>query len=191
MHFFRKKVLLAAMAGATVMAACERADVTDQATASANGTDAARRGFVKAELKDHSVTPSLVRTLPGFEGLNITTLISSEDKLAETPSFVYGPQPDGAGILKNPLRRRLHPGDQPRNCPLRVAGVPRQNVKPVKGEYIVNGAGGLWRLCSATLATPQEHGFGPIYLTAGESGPESMVHAIDPLAPPTRPTPNA
>jgi hypothetical protein len=58
-----------------------------------------------------------------------------------------------------------------------------KTFKPVKGEYIVNGAGGLWRLCSATLATPQEHGFGPIYLTAGESGPESMVHAIDPLAP--------
>jgi hypothetical protein len=79
MHFLRKKVLLAAMAGATVMAACERADLSDRTTAPANGADAGRRGFVKAELKDHSVTPSLVRTLPGFEGLNITTLISSED----------------------------------------------------------------------------------------------------------------
>jgi hypothetical protein len=35
-------------------------------------------------------------------------------------------------------------------------------------------------LCSATLATPAEHGFGPLFLTAGESNGESMVHGIEP-----------
>jgi len=183
MHFLRKKVLLAAMAGATVMAACERTDLTNGATAPQNTADAARRGFTKAELKDHSVTPSLVKALPGFEGLGITTLISSDDKLAETPSFVYGPQPDGAGILKDPFGDGfiLVTNHEIARSVSRV--FLDKTFKPVKGEYIVNGAGGLWRLCSATLATPQEHGFGPTYLTAGESGPESMVHAIDPLAP--------
>ncbi len=39
---------------------------------------------------------------------------------------------------------------------------------------------GRWRLCSAFLATPAEHGFGPLYLTCGESGIESMIHALDP-----------
>jgi hypothetical protein len=33
------------------------------------------------------------------------------------------------------------------------------------------------------MATPEEHGFAkPLFLTAGESGSESMIHAIDPLA---------
>ncbi|MCB4234771.1 hypothetical protein LDL59_05685 [Kaistella anthropi] len=44
----------------------------------------------------------------------------------------------------------------------------------------MNGIGGMTRLCSATLATPTEHGFS-MFLTAGESGQESMVHAINPL----------
>ena len=57
-----------------------------------------------------------------------------------------------------------------------------KTFKPVKGEYILDYNGGTTRLCSATLATPEEHGFPkPTFLTAGESGPESMVHAIDPL----------
>jgi hypothetical protein len=37
-------------------------------------------------------------------------------------------------------------------------------------------------LCSATLGTPEEHGFGPVFLTAGESSEESLVHAISPSA---------
>ena len=53
-------------------------------------------------LKDYSVNPSLVKTMPGFESLNITTLISSDDVLAESPNFIFGAQPDGAGIIKNP-----------------------------------------------------------------------------------------
>ncbi len=31
------------------------------------------------------------------------------------------------------------------------------------------------------MATPEEHGFGPVFLTAGESGADSRVHAINPL----------
>ena len=50
--------------------------------------------------------------------------------------------------------------------------------KPIKVEYIVDGIGGITRLWSVTLAQPEIHGFGPIFLTAGESGEESMVHAI-------------
>jgi hypothetical protein len=57
-----------------------------------------------------------------------------------------------------------------------------KSFKPFKGEYILNGTGGMTRLCSATLATPEAHGFSA-FLTAGESGEESMVHALNPLAP--------
>jgi hypothetical protein len=129
-------------------------------------------------LKDYSVTPSLVKALPGFESLEITTLISSDDKLPQSPDFIFGGQPDGAGIIKNPTGDgyiMLNNHEFNRS----VSRVFLDNTfKPVKGEYIVNYDGGTWRLCSATMATPEEHGFGPVFLTAGESGAESMVHAI-------------
>jgi hypothetical protein len=35
-------------------------------------------------------------------------------------------------------------------------------------------------LCGATMATPAEHGFGPLYLTAGESG--KSLHGLNPYA---------
>ncbi|MCQ4021376.1 hypothetical protein FK520_27690, partial [Klebsiella pneumoniae] len=56
-----------------------------------------------------------------------------------------------------------------------------KTFKPVKGEYILNSDGGVWRLCSATMATAEEHGFGPLYLTCGESGQESRTHGVNPF----------
>lgn len=135
------------------------------------------------KLVDRSVNPALIKSLPGFEGLKITTLISSDDVLPESPGFVYGAQPDGGAFVKNPngegyIMVNNHEG---------LLSVSRvfldKNLKPVKGEYIVDAEGSQWRLCSATLATPQEHGFGPVFLTAGESNSESMTHAIDIFAP--------
>ncbi len=129
-------------------------------------------------LKDYSVTPSFVKALPGFESLEITTLISSDDVLEQSPGFIFGGQPDGAGIIRNPTGEgfiMLSNHEVNRS----VSRVFLDNtLKPVKGEYIVNYDGGTWRLCSATLAMPEVHGFGPVFLTAGESGTESMVHAI-------------
>ncbi|GAB3269750.1 hypothetical protein GCM10027347_39970 [Larkinella harenae] len=138
------------------------------------------------QLKDYSVNPSLVKTLPGFESLKVHTLISSDDKLEQSPNFVFGAQPDGAGLLKDPNgdgfvlinNHEIHQS---------ISRVYLDKTfKPVKGEYIVDYEGGQWRLCSATMATPEEHGFGPLFLTAGESGAESMVHAIDPLGTPDK-----
>nr|WP_121271986.1 hypothetical protein [Pedobacter schmidteae] len=133
-------------------------------------------------LKDYSVNEALVKTLPGFENIKITTLISSDDVLAASPDFVYGAQPDGGGMMKDPN------GDgyiMINNHEI-LFSVSRvyldKNLKPVKGEYIVDAAGGKMRLCSATLATPQEHGFPTeMFLTAGETDGESSIHAINPL----------
>jgi hypothetical protein len=137
---------------------------------------------IAANLKDYSVNPALVKSMAGFENLKITTLISSDDVLPESPSFIFGAQPDGAGILKNPNGE----GFIMINNHEILQSVSRvyldKNFKPVKGEYIVDSDGGMTRLCSATMATPEEHGFDrPVFLTAGESGAESMIHAIDPL----------
>jgi secreted PhoX family phosphatase len=45
----------------------------------------------------------------------------------------------------------------------------------------VNSTAGKYRLCSATLATPAVHGFGPVYITAGESNEESQILAVTPF----------
>lgn len=130
---------------------------------------------------NHSKEQAFVYAMPGFEDLTINTLISSSDELSGTPNFVFAGQPDGMGIMKDPnsdgyLMITNHEITQ---------SVSRvyldKTFKPFKGEYIVNGIGGMTRLCSATLAKPEIHGFS-MFLTAGESGQESMVHAINPLS---------
>ena len=147
-----------------------------------NDSDGPAAPGSRVELKAHSVTPSLVKTLPGFESLQVMPLIGSEDVLSESPAFRFGAQPDGAGLLKNPLGEGfiLINNHEIQQSVSRV--YLDKTFKPVKGEYLVDYNGGLTRLCSATLATPEEHGFpAPVFLTAGESGAESMVHAIDPV----------
>lgn len=129
-----------------------------------------------------SVTPSLIKAMPEAASMQIFPLISSEDQLAESPGFVYGAQPDGAAFFRDTKGN----GFIMLNNHEITRAVSRvyldRNLKPTKGEYIVDAEGGQWRLCSATLATPEEHGFGPLFLTAGESGEESMVHGITPDA---------
>ncbi|GAB3992358.1 hypothetical protein GCM10028807_25270 [Spirosoma daeguense] len=150
------------------------------ALASCNDQTNPTVGQTDVVLKAHSTNPSLVKALDGFSNLEIMPLISSDDKLEQSPNFVYGGQPDGAGLMKNPT------GDgyvfiTNHEFMRSVSRVTLDKTfKPVKGEYVVDYDGGTWRLCSATLATPEEHGFGPVFLTAGESGAESMVHAINP-----------
>jgi hypothetical protein len=164
---FRKLPLAMGMAAFSFLAACSE----DDAEESTPG----------AEITSQSVTPSLVKMLSGFESVHISPLISSDDKLEGSPSFIYGAQPDGSGMMKNPEGEGyiLITNHEILQSVSRV--YLDKNLKPLKGEYIVDGAGGRWRLCSATLATPEEHGFGPTFLTAGESGIESMIHAINPL----------
>lgn len=134
------------------------------------------------QLTAKSVTPSLAYMMTGFEQVKLLPLISSADVLTQSPSFVYGAQPDGAGLIKDPasdgyILLTNHEIIQS------VSRVYLDNTfTPIKGEYILDAVGGMTRLCSATMATPEEHGFGPIFLTAGESGEESMVHGISPLA---------
>ena len=129
----------------------------------------------------NSAVPPLAVAKEGFEDLQISTLISSTDVLPQSPTFVYGAQPDGAGLMKDPNSDGyiMITNHEILQSVSRV--YLDKTFKPVKGDYIVDGTGGITRLCSATLATPAIHGFGPLFLTAGESGEESMVHGINPL----------
>ena len=133
-------------------------------------------------LKSHSVTPALVKKLSGFDNLEVFSLIGSDDKLPQSPNFVFGGSADGAGFLKNTDGTFTALVNHEDNFAVSRITFDKA-FKPVKGEYLLNSDGGQWRLCSATLATPQEHGFGPLFLTCGESGIESRTHAIDPYAP--------
>jgi hypothetical protein len=132
-------------------------------------------------LKNHSTTPALVKNV--MPGVEVFSLIGSDDKLAQSPAFVFGGSADGAGLLKNSDGTFTYIVNHEDN--FSVSRITLDNTfKPVKGEYIVNSDAGQWRLCSATMATPEEHGFGPVYLTCGETDNESMIHAVNPTGAP-------
>lgn len=129
------------------------------------------------ELKSHSVTPALVKNVAS--GVTVYSLFSSEDVLPNSPNFVFGGTADGAGLLKNSDGTFTMIVNNEDNFSVSRVTLDK-SFKPVSGEYLVNSDIGKWRLCSATLATPETHGFGPTFLTCGESGAEPAIHAIDP-----------
>jgi hypothetical protein len=132
-------------------------------------------------LQNRSVTPVLAKLQPGFENVNLYSLVSSDDVLEQSPKYVFGGSADGAGLLKNTDGTYTMLVNNEDNFAVSRL-ILDKNFKPVKGEYLLNSDGGQWRLCSATLATPDVHGFGPTFLTCGESGQESRTHALNPYA---------
>lgn len=168
--------ITAALAAALQFAACKQGSYAE-GSGNNNGPES------NIVLKNYSATPAFVKTMPGFEAVEVYTLISSNDTLPQSTGFVFGGQPDGGGLLKAPDGK----GYVLINNHEVLRSVSRvwldATFKPVKGEYILDAEGGMWRLCSATMAKPEEHGFGPLFITAGEVGPDSRVHAIDPFAP--------
>lgn len=133
-------------------------------------------------LKNHSQTPAYLSKKSGFENLEIYSILSSADQLPESPSFVYGSMADGMGLMKNEngtfsLINNIE-------ADYSIARITfDKTFKPVKGEYILNAAAtASTAQCSGTLITPQEHGFGPLYLSGGEWGGASKgVFATDPF----------
>lgn len=132
------------------------------------------------QLRNYSATPSLLKKMSGFENLEVYSIISSDDTLQQSPAFRFGGSADGAALLKTKTGYALVTNHEDNFAVSRVSL--NNSFRPKHGEYILNSDGGKWRLCSATLATPDEHGFGPVFITCGESGEESRTHAINPLA---------
>lgn len=135
-------------------------------------------------VQNRSVTPVLAKLLPGAtggrlgaDGVRLYSLISSDDKLEQSPNFTFGGSADGAGIFQNPDGNYSILVNNEDNFSVARLTLDK-SFKPIRGEYVLNSDGGTWRLCSATLATPLEHGFGPVFLTCGESGQESRTHAL-------------
>ncbi|CAN1533289.1 hypothetical protein MCETHM1_01473 [Flavobacteriaceae bacterium] len=128
---------------------------------------------------NQSKTPVLLTKKAGFEKLELFSIITSDDVLAGSPSFVFGGSADGTGLLKNEDGTFTFLVNHEDNFSVSRVTLDK-TFKPVKGEYLLNSKGGTWRLCGATMATPAEHGFGPTFLTSGESGEESRTHALNP-----------
>lgn len=129
--------------------------------------------------QNHSVTPPLV-TVNNYVFPQVQTyaIVGTSDTIPATPTFRYGGSSDGAGILKNSSGSYTAVVNHEDNYAVSRITLD-STFAPVGGEYILNSNAGMWRLCSATLATPQTHGFGPTFITCGESSAESMTHMVD------------
>ncbi len=141
---------------------------------------------VVAEFKNRSLEESLLTIFPEFSTtVSAYTLISSTDvvnPVAGTSPFVFGGAPDGQGFIKNPDGTGYIMVTNHENTWALSRVYLDKQLNILKGEYIVDTDGGQFRLCSASMATPEEHGF-PKYtfLTTGESNVNAMTHAIDPI----------
>lgn len=165
------KKLLPALALPLFLLSCDKNDK--------NGSDEE-----KPEFRNRSNAESFVTIDPAFSStVSAYTLISTSDTIPGYPNFVYGGAPDGQGFLKNPDGTGYIMVTNHENTYAVSRVYLDKKLNPVKGEYIVNTDGGMFRLCSGSLATPEEHGFSkPIFLTTGESNVNAMTHAIDPIA---------
>lgn len=117
-----------------------------------------------------SVTPNLLKVDPVFSNITVTPILSSEDVIEGTPDFIYGSMADGAGLLAEDdgtftLINNIE-------ADYAIARIKlNSDLKPIHGEYIVNAfATAFTAQCSGSLVTPEEHGFGPSYLSGGEWG---------------------
>jgi hypothetical protein len=131
--------------------------------------------------QNRPTAPALVKNL--LPGARAFSLISSDDTLRASPNFIFGGSADGAGFIRNADGTFTLLTNHEDNFAVSRVNFDAQ-LRPVSGDYSINSTHGRWRLCSATLATPREHGFGPLFLTVGESGIESEIHAMNPFAGP-------
>ncbi|WP_246070086.1 PhoX family protein [Mangrovivirga cuniculi] len=128
------------------------------------------------------MTPNFLSLTSQFSDVDVYPLLSSEDQLSGSPDFVYGSMADGAGLLKNDdgtftLINNIE-------ADYSIARIKfDETFTPVSGEYILNSsATAATAQCSGSMITPEEHGFGPLYLSGGEWGGSSKgVFVTDPF----------
>ncbi|WP_157514731.1 alkaline phosphatase PhoX [Mangrovimonas sp. TPBH4] len=133
-------------------------------------------------LQSHSQSPVLLELTPEFSDVNIYNLLTSEDQLVNTPNFIYGSMADGAGLIKNADDTFTLINNIEADYAIARISLD-ETFKPVGGEYILNSqATASTAQCSGSLITPEEHGFGPLYLSGGEWGGSSNgVFLTDPF----------
>ena len=128
-----------------------------------------------------SKTPNFLKVTSEFSGLKITPILSSEDVIPNSPDFVYGSMADGAGLLAETdgtftLINNIE-------ADFSIARIKlNKDLRPMNGAYILNAEATAYTAqCSGSMITPEEHGFGPLYLSGGEWGGSSQgVFVTDP-----------
>lgn len=174
-------MLVGVLLGAAGLSGCQERDpVTPELASAALRANRGNAGGPRVAFAQHSVTPALVKPL--VAGMAAYGIVGSDDVLPQSPAFVFGGSADGAGLIDNADGTFTMLVNHEDNFAVSRVTLDR-DFRPVKGEYIVTSDAGRYRLCSASLATPEEHGFGPLFITAGESNQESQIHAVDPFGP--------
>jgi hypothetical protein len=130
--------------------------------------------------QNHSITPDLLYiNQPGYvQGIEQYNLIGSDDYLSKSPTFRFGGSADGMGMVKVGNKYMIITNHEDNYSVSRVWL--NSSFTPDSADYVMNSNAGQYRLCSATLATVEEHGFSS-YITCGESNANSKIHAIDPF----------
>jgi len=138
--------------------------------------------LTEVKLKSHSEIPDFLIKKSGFQSVKVYSLFGSADSFEETPNYIFGGSADGAGLLKDGDSYQFFVNNEDNYAISKITL--DETFKPVAGAYVLNSDGSGTRVCSATLATPDEHGFGPVFISAGESGPESQIKGLLPDADP-------
>ncbi len=180
MRFTKVGVAAAALVSTALLGACQDDQPLATQLAMAGSENKINAGGPQIRLQDRSVTPALVRLVDA--NATAYSIVGSDDVLPNSPGFVFGGSADGAGLIKNADGTFTMLVNHEDNFSVSRITLDK-DMRPISGEYLLNSSVGLYRLCSATLVTPEEHGFGPVFLTAGESGRESQIHAVDPFGP--------
>lgn len=148
------------------------------AAAAAAACDSATEPGRRISFAATSVTPALLKNLPA--GVQAVPVISSDDQLPGSPGFIFGGSADGMGILRGTDGVYTLLVNHEDNFSVSRVTLDA-DFRPITGEYVLQSDAGRYRLCSATMVRPEVHGFGPLYITAGESNAESQIHAVNPF----------
>ena len=126
-------------------------------------------------IKAYSHTPAFAEAK--LAGVSVYTLLSSDDTLPQSPGYIFGGSADGAGLLKNSDGSFTYLVNNEDNWSVSRIKLD-SSFKPVKGDYVITSTTGNSRLCSGTLVTPEEHGFGPLYFSGAESGLDRATYTL-------------
>ena len=91
-----KKIILLMLTVASLVSCIE--DKFVEGSSSEHSTMRKSNSATTVLLQNHSATPVLLKKQSGFEKLQLFSIISSDDVLAESPSYIFGGSADGSGL---------------------------------------------------------------------------------------------
>ena len=139
---------------------------------------------IEMEPLTSSVVPDGVFTLKGefASSADLSMVLSSADILPSDPSFVYGSFMDGAALYPDGNGNYAFINNLESDFSI-ARIMMNADLQPYEGDYIVAAtATAFTAQCSGSSITPEEHGFGPLYLSGGEWGGNAKgVYQVNPF----------